>query len=192
MLPETMSGHGLVWRIGADEELIRFAFLHKVHFTGQQLGLIAKSMGISLRLAGKTASVDLAVQLAKAIAHKALPELDPAAILSLVRAIVEPSTMIKQAHDPVLALALDELSKDNPSYKDFEDLHNQVKGQMAAPAVDEHDDGRAGRACGPTTQVTDIAYRAAFSSWTFNSLCNTWCVYLSVILTSMAITHFPD
>ena len=44
MLPETMSGHGLVWRIGADEELIRFAFLHKVHFTGQQLGLIAKSI----------------------------------------------------------------------------------------------------------------------------------------------------
>ena len=60
--------------------------------------------------------------------------------------------------------ALDELSKDNPSYKKFEELHNQVNGRMAAPAVDTNDDGRAGRACGPTTQVTDLVYRAALLS----------------------------
>lgn len=164
LMPDTMSGQGLVWRIGAEEELIRFAFLNKVPFTGQQLALMAKSMGISLRLISKTGSVDNAVNLAKAIASKRLPELETTARLSLVRAIVEPMVTCN-LDDPVLALVLDDMSRDHPSYKDFHKLHEMVKGNRAAPAKDEHADGRAGRAVGPTTQVTDLAYRAAPSTY---------------------------
>lgn len=164
MMPENMSGQGLVWQLGAEEEPIRFAFLNKVPFTSQQLGMMAKSMGISLRLVGKTASVDQAVHYARAIALQALPDLDAPARLSLIRSIVEPMAMANVGHDPVLALVLDEMAKDNPSYKDFSELHDHVKGQMAAPASDEHADGRAGRVCGPTLQLTDLVYRAATSN----------------------------
>lgn len=159
LVPEAISGQGLVWRVGHAEELIRFAFLNKVPFTGQQLGMMAKSLGISLRMVSKTASVDQAAAHAKAIADKTLPELEQPARLSLIRAIVEPSTAPAQLNDPVLALILDDMAKDNPSYKDFEKLHQQVKGHRIAPARDENDDGRAGRVCGPTIQVTDMAYR---------------------------------
>jgi hypothetical protein len=162
LLPEDMSGQGLVWQILMEEELIRFAFLQKVRFTCQQLGLLAKFMGISFRLEAKTRSVDQAVQFAGAIAIRVLPDRDTADRLSIVRAIVEPIATRKQGLDPVLALVLEEMAKDNPSYKDFADLHNEVKGQLVAPAADEHSkEGRAGAARGPTIQVTDLAYRAA-------------------------------
>ena len=170
LVPEAMSGQGLVWRVGAEEELIRFAFLNKVHFTGQQLGMMAKSMGISLRMVSKTASVDQAVAYAKAIAHKAFADLPVPAQLSLVRAIVEPSMAPSDLADPVLALVLEDMATDNPSYKDFEALHQQVKGHRLAPARDEHADGRAGRLRGPTIQVTDMAYRAM----PLSCQCNHW------------------
>ena len=134
--PEAMSRQGLVWRVGATEELIRFAFLNKVPFTGLQLGMMAKSMGISLRMVAKTASVDQAAAYARAIADKALPELQVPARLSLVRAIVEPSMAPSELDDPVLALVLEDMAKDNPSYKDFEHLHQHVKGDRLAPARD--------------------------------------------------------
>ena len=155
-----MSRQGLVWRVGHAEELIRLAFLNNVPFTGQQLGMMAKSMGISLRMVSKTASTDQAAAYARAIADKALPELQVPARLSLVRAIVEPSMAPADLNDPLLALVLEDMAKDNPSYKDFAQLHQQVKGHRIAPARDEHDDGRAGRVRGPTIQVTDMAYRA--------------------------------
>ena len=159
-MPEAMSGLGLVWRVGATEELIRFAFLNKVPFTGQQLGMMAKSMGISLRMVSKTASVDQAAAYAKAIANQALSDLQMPARLSLVRAICEPAPAPADLNDPVLALVLEDMAKDNPSYQDFEALHQQVKGHRLAPARDEHADGRAGRVRGPTIQLTDMAYRA--------------------------------
>jgi len=160
-----MSGQGLVLRIGDEEELIRFAFLNKVPFIAQQLGLMAKHMGLSLRMVGKTSSVEQAVGYAKAIAEHTLPELEHTARLSLVRAIVEPMET-SNLDDPVLALVLEDMSKDHPSYKDFEDLHQKVKGQHMAPAKDEHAaDGRAGGHRGPVIQVTDLAYRAAPSSY---------------------------
>jgi len=121
-------------------------------------------MGISLRMVSKTASVDQAAAYAKAIADKALSDLQVPARLSLVRAIVEPSMAPSDLDDPVLALVLEDMAKDNPSYKDFEKLHEQVKGHRLAPAkdehADEHADGRAGRVRGPTIQVTDMAYLA--------------------------------
>jgi len=93
-----------------------------------------------------------------------LSDLQVPARLSLVRAIVEPSMAPSDLDDPVLALVLEDMAKDNPSYKDFEQLHEQVKGHRLAPAkdehADEHADGRAGRVRGPTIQVTDMAYLA--------------------------------
>ncbi len=160
-MPDNIFGQGLVWIIGDEVELARFACLSKIQFSGHQLGMIAKSLGISIRMVSKTASVDHAGACARAIASQALPDLDVTARLSLVRAIVEPIAMAKV--DPLLALALEELSKDDPPYKDFTDLHNVVKGQLAAPASDEHAARRA-KAQGPVTQVTDLAYRAAPSS----------------------------
>jgi hypothetical protein len=153
-----------MFRVGAEEpDLVRFAFLNKVPLVGQQLGLVAKSMGISLRMVSKTGSVELAAGYARAIALKQFPDLEAGARLSLVRAIVEPMA-ISNLGDPMLALVLDDMAKDHPSYKDFEELHQKVKGHQMAPAKDEHNDGRAGRDVGPTLQVTDPAYRAAPSS----------------------------
>ena len=190
MLPDNMGGQGLVWRIGAEEEeVIRFAFLNKVPLTSQQLGLLAKFMGISLRLIGKTASVDQAAQYARAIAQQSFPELDVPARLSLIRSIVEPMATATLAHGPVLALVLDEMSKDNPSYKDFEGLHQQVKGQMAAPAVDEHA-SRAGCPRGPTIQVTDILYRAGHLM--LSNTCKH-CINTAHVLTNfMVIAIYPE
>ena len=178
MLPSAMSGQGLVLAIGADEELIRFAFLNKVPFSAQQLGLMAKSLGLSLRMVGKTSSVEQAVGYARAIALNRLPKLEEAARLSLIRAIVEPMAM-SNLDDPVLTLVLEDMSRDHPSYKDFEQLHQQVKGHKAAPAQDECA-GRAGCHRGPTVQVTDLAYRAAPSKLTGTvvyvmCVCNVCC-----------------
>jgi hypothetical protein len=161
MLPYNIYGQGLVWRIGEQVALVRFAFLSKVKFSGHQLGMIAKSLGISILRVSTTSSVDHAGACARAIASQALPDLDVIARLSLVRAIVEPISMARM--DPVLALALEELSKDNPSYKGFADLHDSVKEQQVEAPSDEHAARRA-NAQGPVTQVADLAYRATLSS----------------------------
>jgi len=156
-----MFGQDLVLRIGAEEELIHFAFLLKVPFIAQQLGVMAKSLGLSLRSVGKASLVEQAIGNAKAIAERQLPDLEQAARLSLTRAIVEP-TAIPNLDDPVLALVLEDMSKDHPAYKDLEDLHQRAKGQRMAPAQDAHAaDGRAGGHRGPVVQDTDLAYRAA-------------------------------
>jgi len=156
-----MFGQGLVLRIGAEEEHIHFAFLLKVPFIAQQLGVMAKSLAVILRSVGKASLAEQAIGNAKAIAQRQLPDFEQAARLSLIRAIVEPMA-ISNLDDPVLALVLEDMSKDHPAYKDLEDLHQQSKGQRMAPAQGAHAaDGRAGGHRGTVVQVTDLAYRAA-------------------------------